>query len=499
MRPGGVPLHSIGLLLLLSLPDLFSPPISPTIARQMQTYSQTKHFLTGGFTPAGLAVDIDGPSPFRVVYEFPLYHTIVAAAFALLGPAFLWGKLVSLAASVAALWLFLQLVRDQCGDSVAWRAGFFLASSPITLLLSTAFQPDALALALAGGALYVLNRWRQAPTLSRWLVFLLLLLASALAKAPILVPLLPLTAASVLHIEGRWRRPTIVEALAALVIFVVPFVAWSLYRTTLMDASSLIVDRSMFFLGDLSRFLRLSFYLKPAFIVGAMAMCGAGVPLAVLGLRGVDGAIRALICGAALYFVLIPTATEQTYYALPLVPLLALLMARGMLRAEQRFSLKGRAVVIAAWVAGFVVAAPYTLRHDDVSFEAARAAAEVSAKDDLLFVMNMHDRGVGVGGLNPTIVTLAGRRGWNVHFDTTDPDTLRGQIETRGAEGARWIVTTWFTPDLDPWFTPLLPASFSRCPRLNGVAVDGRSIAEALSRHYPVVARGSNFAVLKIG
>jgi hypothetical protein len=290
-----------------------------------------------------------------------------------------------------------------------------------------------------------------------------------------------------------------VEALLALVVFVAPFVAWSLYRTTLMDSSSLVVERTMFFVGDLSRFLRPSFYLKLAFILGAMAICGAGVPLFVLGLRGLDAAGRALICGAVLYFVLIPTAAEQTYYALPLLPLLALLMARGMLRLEQRFSPTVRPAVVACWVAGFLVAAPYTLRHDTVSFEAARAASVVSGAADLLFVMNMHDRGVGVGGLNPSIVTLANRRGWNVQFDTTDVDALRRQIETRRKDGARWIVATWFTPDLDPWFTPLLPPSFSRCPRLNGVTVGGRAIADRLAEHYPVAASGANYAVLKIG
>ena len=76
----------------------------------------------------------------------------------------------------------------------------------------------------------------------------------------------------------------------------------------------------MFLVGDLSRFLRLSFYLKPAFILGAMAMCGVGVPLALMGLRRLDAVIGALLLGAVLYFVVIPTAADQTYYALPATP-----------------------------------------------------------------------------------------------------------------------------------------------------------------------------------
>ena len=488
----------IGLHVILSLGDLFSPPISPTIARQTQTYAQVVHFVAAGFSPSGLAMDIDGPRPFKVVYEFPLYQAVVGTLFRLLGPAYIWGKLVSLAASAAALWILLRLASEQWGEAVSSRAGFFLASSPIALLLSAAFQPDAIALALAAGAAIALSMWRRDPTHWRWFAFLALLLAAALAKFPVLIPLLPLFGASALCVAGRWRRPTMAEVLMVLAVFAAPFVAWSFYRTTLMDSSSLVVDRNMFLVGDLSRFLRLSFYLKPAFILGAMAMCGVGVPLALLGLRRLDAVIGALLLGAVLYFVVIPTAADQTYYALPLLPLLTVLMAKGLLRLEERFSTRARIAVGVCWIAGFAVAAPYTLRHDDVSFEAARAAAGVSRPEDLLFVMNMHDRGVGVGGLNPSIVTLAGRRGWNVQFDTTDAEALRRQVEMRRLEGARLVVATWFTADLEPWFTPLLPGAFSRCPTLNGVPVDGRAITDYLSRQYPVAAQGPNFALLRL-
>jgi Dolichyl-phosphate-mannose-protein mannosyltransferase len=497
-RADHMTLTIIGLLLLLSLPDLMSPPISPTILRQTQTYSQTAHFVDGGFSLSALTIDVDGPRPFHIAYEFPLYQGVTGSLFVLFGPAVLWGKLVSLAATAAGLWIFLRLVREHWDERVATRAGALLASSPITLLMSTAFQPDALALALVGGALLALDRWRGAQALLPWLAFLLLLLAAAFAKFPVLVPFLPLVAMLVMRTGTRWRRLTLSETFAAMVIFVAPFMAWSLYRTTLMGSSSMLVDRNMFFIGDLSRFLRPSFYVKPAFILGAMAMCGVGVPLALAGLRRLERSAQALLCGLLLYYVLMPTAADQTYYALPLMPLLAILMAKGMVRLEAWSPRTVQTTVIAGWAAGFAVAAPYTLRHDNVSLAAAKAAKAASRSDDLLFVMNMHDRGVGIGGLNPTILTLASRRGWNVQFDTTEPDALGRQIETRHQEGLRWIVATWFTPDLDPWFTPLLPTDFSRRPKMNGLPVDGRAIVDRLATRYPVVTRGSNFAVMRL-
>ena len=487
------------LLLLLSLPDLLSPPISPTISRQTQTYAQTVHFVAGGFSLNALTLDIDGPTPFHVVYEFPLYQAVTGALFVLFGPAVFWGKLVSLAAAAAGIWIFLGLAREHLGGPVAARAGVFLAISPITLLMSAAFQPDALALALVGGSVCALAKWRCDRTLIWWLAFLLLLIAATLAKFPVIVPFLPLVAILVLRTRGTWRRLTLAEMLTATMIVLAPFVAWSLYRTTLMGSSSLLVDTNMFFIGDLSRFVRLSFYVKPAFILGAMAMCGIGVPLAVAGLTSMDRVTQAMLWGAVLYYVLMPTAAAQTYYAFPLMPLLAILMARGMLRLEAGSPKVVRTTVIAGWAAGFAVAAPYTLRHDNVSLAAAEAAGTASKSDDLIFVMNMHDRGVGIGGFNPAILTLASRRGWNVQFDAPEPDALRRQIENRRQEGLRWIVATWFTPDLDPWFTPLLPTDFSRQPKMNGSPVDGLAIVDQLSVFYPVATRGSNFAVMSVG
>jgi dolichyl-phosphate-mannose-protein mannosyltransferase len=494
-------LASVSLLALLSLTDLLSPPISPTISRQTQTYAQTAHFVESGFAFEGLTIDIDGAKPFHLAYEFPLYQTIVGVLFAAFGFAFIWGKLVSLAAALISVGLFAKLVSQQYPETVARRAALFMASSPITLLVSTAFQPDALAVAFGAGAAMALILWRQTQTLARWLVFLLLLLAAALAKFVVLVPFIPFFIALLLWHGRQWRKPTLPELVLGLFVVVVPFLAWNLFRLNLVDPRLLVAEREMFLVGDLSRFLSASFYVKPAWILGAMVMCGSGAILAAFGLRHLDSIGWALLSGLPLYYVLVPTAAQQTYYAWPLVPLLALLMARGTLwleRVSPDHPGRIRAAIAVCWFAGFVVAAPYTLRHDDVSLAAARAVRDVSDPDDLLVVMNMHDRGVGVGGINSTIMTLSGRRGWNVRFDSPEVGQLREQIDVRRREGARWLVTTWFTPDLDPWFSRFLPASFSRVPRFSGVPVDGRGITEQIATCLSLSVRGSNFAVMRL-
>lgn len=492
----------VALLVAFSLPDLLSPPITPTGLRQVQTYSQTVNFIAADFSPTGLTLDIDGPRPFHVVYEFPLYQALVGLIFLIFGPSFLAGKLLSLFATIGGFWLALDIARRTWGEAIAWRAGAFFAACPIVLLVDASFQPDALALALGMVAGVALQRWRAQPDFGRWLLFLLSLLASALAKFTVLVPFLPLLAASAFHHSGRWRPLAVRELIAALLLFLTPFVAWNLYRSTLMDPRYLALDGRMFLIGDLTRFLQPGFYIKPAFIVGAMALCGAGIPLVVAGVLRLDRPLALLLAGVPLYYILLPTAADQTYYAFPLVPALALLLGRGAWLIENtaapRVRLMVRLGIATAWLGGFAIAAPYTLRHDRVSLATAEAIRAASAPGDLLFVMNMHDRGVAIGAFNPTIITLAGRGGWNVDFHSVDPAILRPQIEARRREGARWLVATWYTPELEPWFTPLLPASFGRQPRFEGVPVDGQMLVKQLSAFYPIAQQGENFALLRL-
>jgi hypothetical protein len=492
----------VAILVLFSVPDLLSPPITPTGLRQVQTFSQAVNFVAGGFSPHAMTLDIDGPNPFRVVHEFPLYQGLAGLLCAGFGASVFWGKLISLIATSVALWLAFRLARQKWGASPAWRAGLMVATCPVVLLVSASFQPDALAMALCAWSGCELARWRHDPTFGRWLVFLVWFTLAALAKFTVIVPFLPLLAWAVFSRGGTWRMLRVSEWIAAVVLFLMPFVAWNLYRGTVIDPRYLVVEREMFMIGDLNRFLVAGYYAKAGFILGAMVLCGVGIPLVLLGFRGLDAAGWALIAGLPFYFFILPTSATQTYYAFPLVPALALLAGRGLLLLEhavpERWRNGLRATVVIGWITGFAIAAPYTLRHDDISLTAAHAAREVSAKGDLIFVMNMHDRGVAIGSFNPTIITLAERRGWNIDFRSTDPAQIREQIESRRRDGARWVVATWYSPDLEPWFTPFLPAAFARQPRFGGAAVDGREIVEQLAQHYPVAARGPNHAVLRL-
>jgi hypothetical protein len=136
----------------------------------------------------------------------------------------------------------------------------------------------------------------------------------------------------------------------------------------------------------------------------------------------------------------------------------------------------------------------YVLRRDQVILPATKSMRELSMMDDLIFVINMHDRGVGVGGDNPSFEYFAGRKGWNVApFTPNSIDKIISQIESKRVLGARWLIVTWYTPELEPWYSQFLPHPFRRAP-----AFDSEAVASELRHRYPMARSGTNFMILNL-
>ena len=92
---------------------------------------------------------------------------------------------------------------------------------------------------------------------------------------------------------------------------------------------------------------------------------------------------------------------------------------------------------------------------------AARAVNQVSSPADFIFSMNLHDRN-DIGGMNTSIFYLAQRKGWNINLQATDLKDIIKQIEAAKHEGARWLVITWYIPELEPWFAAFIPRNLRR-------------------------------------
>ncbi len=488
----------IVLLIIVCLYDLLSPPISATISRQAHTAILTNNFLKEGFSLKGLYMQLNGQDRLRVAYEFPIYNFIVAFLFKVFGNNPFWGKLVSFLGTIVMLVVFRRLVKSISNNLVAFYASLFFIFIPVNVLMFTSFQPDALGLMFLMLSIFILDKWRSTFKPILIIGFSVCLLLCGLCKYPLLVPYIPLFILAYLFPERRFRFPRPIELVSIAFLFIVPLVSWYLYRAHLTDPIFSGGETAAFLFGNLSRFLSPGFYARPLIMLAVLVFCGSGCIYFLFGLRRISAVEIILFIGIPLYFIVVPTVADQYYYLFAIAPIAAFFMARGMDHAVSYF--KRHHVVFLGYVLGVsfilfsIFGMTYVLRRDRVILPASASMRQVSVRDDLIFVVNMHDRGVGVGGHNPTVFYFTGRNGWDIqNFNPKNFENIITQINSRRDQGAKWLLLTWYTPDLEPWYSHFLPEQFNRSPRF-----DSKIIADKLKRRYPVARSGDNYAILSL-
>jgi hypothetical protein len=141
------------------------------------------------------------------------------------------------------------------------------------------------------------------------------------------------------------------------------------------------------------------------------------------------------------------------------------------------------------------------LRNDKVTIEAAQTVSKLSRPDDLIFAVTMHSRTSIFGGPNPSLFYSAKRKGWNADlglFSKIDHNILgkiEEQLETRHKQGAKWMVISWYSPDLESPVEAYIPVSAKT--RIDP-GIDGRIVFNTLNKHYATAFQGKNYAVLKL-
>lgn len=488
-----------GLLVVVSLYDLFAPPLSSTSWRQTQTAMLTDNFVKAGFSVNGLYVNILGRSKPLMVYEFPIYNFIVGVLFVLGGNHYIWGKLVSLIASIITLCFLIRLVRRHYSERIAVGAALFFIFTPVAVLMRTSFQPDALSLMFLVIGLELLLAWRENHKLTTLSIFSFALLLSGLAKFPVLVSYIPFIAGLFVVQKRRSKAVGFLDVSVVLVVFVVPFVLWYLYAKGLTYKPFVENANSMFLIGNLARFVQPSYYVKPAFIFFFYVFSGLGLLYFIISLRGLKSFEVALLLGIPLYLVLVPTSSAQDYYQLATTPIAALFMAKGFWRLSDLFAGRARVAFLAASVAVysaiFLVSSQYLLRQDKTFLLAARNLDRLTRKHDLVVSLVLHDR-VYVGATDYTeMLYMAGRSGWDVLYNRgTSHRELVRRIDSYKAQGAMYLVVTWYSKSLEPWFVDFVPHQFARNPHL-----DGKLVFKMLSGDFTQVYKGRNFAILSLG
>ena len=486
----------LGILLVVSLYDLFSPPITRTMWRQTQTAMLTENFVKEGFSVKGLYINLGDQQRLMTVYEFPLYNFMAGLFFLVFGSGVFWGKFISLIAAIISLAWFYKLVKRIWGEQLAMISGLFFVFSPVGMLIRTSFQPDALSLMFMLGALNALWSWKEKSQIKYFAYFCFSLMLAGLVKATTIVPYLPLIGCAMLYDQKKVKMPGLRELLLLMFLVAFPIAAWFLLRGQITDLSQM-ADDSKLFIGDLNRFFAAAYYIKPALTILGFLWCGVGALYFLLGLNRLKSMDILLLLGIPFYFIIVPTVSDQYYYLYAILPIIALFMSRGFLslyeycvtRKLQLFVY----VSLAFFAFGFIAASGFVLMHDRVMLSAAESFKRVSAPSDLVLAIYMHDRGTAIGSNNTSLFYLADRKGWAIWGDYNDFKEISIQVSSKQKQGAKWLVITWYTPELEPWFANFTPKNLRRDP-----GVDGKGLYAYLKDNYPVVRVGRNYAVMRL-
>lgn len=483
-------------MLVVSLYDLFSPPITRTMWRQTQTAMLTENFVKEGFSVKGLYINLGDQQRLMTVYEFPLYNFIAGLFILIFGSGAFWGKFFSLIAAIISLAWFYKLVKRLWGEQLAMISGMFFVFSPVGMLIRTSFQPDALSLMFLLAALNALLAWKEKSQIKYFAYFSFGLMLAGLVKTTTLVPYLPLVGFAMLSAQKKIKIPGIRELLLLVFLAAIPIMTWFLFRGQITDLSQM-ADDSKFFIGDLNRFFSLAYYIKPALTMLGFLWCGIGAVFFILGLNRLKIMDIFLLLGIPFYFIIVPTVSDQYYYLYGILPIAALFMSRGLLSFYEYCAARGLKLIaylsLILFAFGFMTASGFVLRHDRVMLLSAASLKRVSAPSDLALVIYMHDRGTAIGSNNTSLFYLASRKGWVIWGDYNDLKEIAAQVAAKKKRGAKWLVLTWYSSDLEPWFATFTPRNLRRDP-----GVDGKRLYLYLGHQYKTFELGQNYAVLKL-
>jgi len=440
--------------------------------RQVDTAGIARTFYEDRFNPLMPEAIWGGPAG-AVESEFPLLPAMTAAAYAAFGPSEIWGRVIVIAFSLAAIWLTYLLGRQLIGEAGGLCAATVMAVSPSAVFYGRAFMPDTLMIAFSLAALTCLIRyttdggrlWLYASGIALGLT-VLVKLPGVLVLAPMAVVVWQASGLRALRDRRLWLAlglPMLVAAAwywHAYRIYLDTGLTFGVFGTTKTYPPHVAVTEwgtafSKWSTVDL--LTSWNFYDTMLSRLYFVHLTPVGFALALVGLvvwRGRTRVIADAWLAAMLAFIFGAGWGHMghDYYQLPLVPILALYIAavarplfdhvwlRERLGAGWR-TMAGIGLAVAAIAAlGFwhsaVIARHFRPEAPDVKMLRAGDALRHAAGDKSVMVV-VDDYGVN----SPMLLYFAHAKGWSFDAATVSAPIVRG-LE---GQGARFFATTRWT------------------------------------------------------
>ncbi len=419
--------------------------------RQADTAAVTRNFIKEGFTPFYPKFDsfnslneTGEPNPNRYFFaEFPLYNMLVYPLYLWFGVNEMYARLVSIVAACMTTVFVYLLARRLSGEFVGVVAGVLFAITPYNIYYGRIIMPDPLHIMFSVGSLYFTVLWIQKDKWHYMLLAAIMLSCAVLTKPYGLILGLPIAYLLIRTWGISIVKKPHVYIFAAITL--IPFLAWrwhiEQYPEGMFGTTWLFNQGDIRFTGSYFRWLLFDRMNRLIFATGGFVLFWFGI-IAKRRLR--EGWFYHMwLAGIAIFFVVIAKGNvTHDYYQMPLMPVGAIIMARGINTlltygtglAQRMLNTAVIATLVLMMVAfgWYEVRGYFNINHPEI-VEAGQYIDKNLPTDAKVIAPYMAD---------PAFLYQTNRHGWTIGG---------GKIEEFIAEGATHLVSVHNNTDIQQW------------------------------------------------
>lgn len=376
-------------------------------------------------------VDMAGDLTGIIGSEFPLYNFLIYIFYEVFGQAHWYGRLINLAVSSAGIYFFYKLVREWLNERTAFYASLVLLSS-VWFAFSRKIMPDTFSVSLVLMGLYLLTVYLENKRLLHVLGFGVCVGLGVLVKIPALSLL---AAIPIMLVYKKTNKRNRVIVMGATFLSILPALWWYFYWVP--D----LVQRygfPLFFPKSLSEgvleILPIWDQYLEKFYFNAL-LSYVGIACAVFGLvvffrKKETGALLAGLA-VTLVFILFTFKTgavfpTHSYYIVPFVPVLAVLVGNGIAQLSGKWAWIVIALVVVEGIGNQTH--DFFIRDNQLHKLGLEKLMDNHIPKETLIVLN--------GGQSPQEMYFANRRGWSL----TGEEMVYERIVELKESGARFLV-----------------------------------------------------------
>lgn len=309
--------------------------------RQADTAAVTRNFIKEGYNPFFPKFDSlnslnEGnlPNPNRYFFaEFPLYNSFHYFSYTVFGHFSFeeWGRLISIIASSLTTVVLYFLVRMYSNQRVALMTAVFFAILPFNIYWGRVILPDPLHIFLSVLSLYLVSAWVKSNNFLFSTLAGIAYAGALLTKPYALILLLPIGYLLLTHWRfDIWKK---VSFFVFIAVSLLPFLLWrwhvSNYPEGMFGTTWLYNQGDIRFTGAYFRWLIFERMNRLIFATGGFVLFFLGL---IKGPDKKEGFFYYIWLFSVLVFFVIIAKGNVThdYYQLPLVPIGAIFMAKGV-------------------------------------------------------------------------------------------------------------------------------------------------------------------------